>query len=108
MKLYRKNGGITTKKIDDTWEEFEDELIETPIGIQLKSYTKKAEYKKRIAKQEKINRIAELKKQIAKYKEDVEQVELFGMERADYEEKKAQCVQIIEELRRLERQLKGE
>ena len=60
------------------------------------------------AEQQKINRIAELKEQIAKYKEDVEQVELFGMERADYEDKKAQCVQIIEELRILERQLKGE
>lgn len=53
-------------------------------------------------------RIKELKQQIKKYKEDVEQVELFGMERADYEEKKAQCVQIIEELRALEAQLKGE
>ena len=51
-------------------------------------------------------RIKELKEQIAKFKEDVEQVELFGMERADYEEKKAQCVAIIEELRQLEAQLK--
>ena len=53
-------------------------------------------------------RILELKQQIAKYKEDVEQVELFGMQRADYQEKKALCVQIIEELRELENQLKGE
>lgn len=53
-------------------------------------------------------RIQDLKLQIAKYKEDVEQVELFGMQRADYEEKKALCVQIIEELRVLETQLKGE
>lgn len=50
----------------------------------------------------------ELKQKLQKFKEDVEQVELFGMERADYEEKKAQCVQIIEELRALENQLKGE
>lgn len=54
-----------------------------------------------------INRIGELKEQLKKYKEDVEQVELFGMQRADYEEKKALCVQIIEELRALEAQLKG-
>lgn len=52
--------------------------------------------------------IAKRKLNLQKYKEDVEQVELFGMERADYEEKKAQCVQIIEELRALENQLKGE
>ena len=46
------------------------------------------------------------KYQLQKYKEDVEQVELFGMQRADYEEKKALCVQIIEELRVLEAQLR--
>ena len=47
-----------------------------------------------------------LKQQLQKYKEDVEQVELFEMERADYEEKKQACVDIIEELRELEAQLK--
>lgn len=54
--------------------------------------------------QEVINqeRIIELKEQIAKYKEDVEQVELFGMERSDYEEKKQLCKDIILELRELE------
>ena len=51
-------------------------------------------------------RIQDLKLQIAKYKEDVEQVELFGMQRADYEEKKALCVSIIQELRQLEAQIK--
>lgn len=48
------------------------------------------------------------KQQLIKYKEDVEQVELFGMQREDYEQKKAQCVQIIQELRQLEAQLRGE
>ncbi len=51
-------------------------------------------------------RILELKQQLQKFKEDVEQVELFGMQRADYEEKKQACVDIIEELRTLEKQLK--
>lgn len=55
----------------------------------------------------KIKRIYELKQLIQKYKEDVEQVELFGMERADYEEKKQACVDIIEELRGLEAELKA-
>lgn len=50
--------------------------------------------------------IQKLKQQLNKYKEDVEQVELFGMERADYEEKKAQCVSIIQQLRELEAQIK--
>lgn len=50
--------------------------------------------------------IAEKKAILQKFKEDVEQVELFGMERADYEEKKAQCVSIIQQLRELEAQIK--
>lgn len=106
MKLYKKGKDFATYQVADDWEEIDDEIVETPIGTQLKSYTKKAEYKKRIAKQEKINRIAELKKQIAKYKEDVEQVELFGMERTDYAEKKQACVDIITELRELEAEIK--
>lgn len=48
-------------------------------------------------------RIGELKDLLRKYKEDVEQVELFGMERNDYAEKKAQCAEIIKELRALEK-----
>ena len=50
-------------------------------------------------------RIQDLKLQIAKYKEDVEQVELFGMQRDDYEEKKEMCKNIILQLRELEAQL---
>lgn len=50
--------------------------------------------------------IAQLKQQIAKYKEDVEQVELFGMQRDDYEQKKELCKNIILQLRELEKQLK--
>lgn len=47
--------------------------------------------------------IYEKKALLEKYKEDVEQVELFGMERADYEEKKRLCAEIIIELRELEK-----
>lgn len=52
-------------------------------------------------------RISNLKGKLNKFKEDVEQVELFGMEREDYIEKKKQCVYIILELRQLEQQLKN-
>ena len=51
------------------------------------------------------NEIAELKAEIIKTKEDVEQVELFGMERSDYTQKKARCVEIIQRLRVLEARL---
>lgn len=47
--------------------------------------------------------IQDLKRTLEKYKEDVEQVELFGMERADYEEKKRLCAEMIIELRKLEK-----
>lgn len=52
-----------------------------------------------------LSTILDLKQEIAKIKEDVEQVELFGMERSDYQEKKARCVEIIQRLRTLEKQI---
>lgn len=51
--------------------------------------------------------IQEIKEKLAKYKEDVEQVELFGMERADYEEKKQLCANMIVRLRELEKIVKS-
>ena len=54
-----------------------------------------------------VARIKELKKQIAKFKEDVEQVELFKMERSDFEEKKQMCKNLVLELRKLENELKN-
>ena len=47
--------------------------------------------------------IKEKKQLLSKYKEDVEQVELFGMVRSDYEEKKKQCKKLVLELRELEK-----
>lgn len=46
-------------------------------------------------------RYAELKAELAKVKEDIEQVE-YGLVRDDYEEKKARAAEIINELRVLE------
>ena len=47
--------------------------------------------------------IGKLKQELAKWKEDVEQVELFGMTRTDYEQKKTRCAEIIIQLRELEK-----
>lgn len=52
-----------------------------------------------------IMQIRTLKAQLQKYKEDVEQVELFDMERADYVEKKRMCAEIILQLRELEKNI---
>ena len=54
-------------------------------------------------KQQAEQEILEIKEKLAKYKEDVEQVELFGMERTDYEEKKQLCASMIFRLRELEK-----
>ena len=51
--------------------------------------------------------IAKKKATLTKYREDVEQVDLFGMERADYAEKKAACKTLVEELRELEKELRS-
>ena len=53
-------------------------------------------------------RIKELKQQIVKFKEDVEQVELFGMQRDDFEQKKKMCQNIVLELKTLENELKNQ
>ena len=47
--------------------------------------------------------IQDLKRTLEKYKEDVEQVELFGMHREDYTQKKQACADIVVRLRQLER-----
>ena len=57
-------------------------------------------------KAEKYKEILEIKKTLEKYKEDVEQVELFDMARTDYAEKKELCKNMILELRELESDLK--
>ena len=55
------------------------------------------------AKIELAKTIQEKKALLNKYREDVEQVDLFGMERADYAEKKELCKQLVYELRELEK-----
>lgn len=48
--------------------------------------------------------ISEKKELLNKYREDVEQVDLFGIERADYTEKKKACKELVLELRKLEKE----
>ena len=107
MVLYKKGNAFATYQPDDSWKEIEDEIVDTPCGKQLKSFTQTPEFAKMLQKQEIENQILTLKAQINKYKEDVEQVELFRMERSDYETKVEYCKNIIMELRSLENQLKN-
>lgn len=59
------------------------------------------------ARQVLLSQISAKKTLLVKYREDVEQVDLFGMERADYAEKKAACKTLVEELRELEKELRS-
>lgn len=52
---------------------------------------------------EKRKLIAQKKSLLIKYREDIEQVDLFGMHRDDYDQKKQLCIQLVLELRELER-----
>lgn len=71
---------------DETGRRFQIQEVPAPTEIELA-----------------IMQIHEKKTILEKYKEDVEQVELFGMERDDYEEKKKLCAELILELRELEK-----
>lgn len=81
--------------IQITKEEFE-ELTKPKV------YVPTAEQK---AKVELAKTIREKKALLNKYREDVEQVDLFGMVRDDYSEKKELCKQLVYELRELEKLL---
>ena len=109
MRYYYKNKDNTSllnlksplndeNYIQITKEEFEE--LTKP-----KEYELTAEQK---AKMELAKTIREKKALLNKYREDVEQVDLFGMERADYAEKKELCKQLVYELRELEASFKAQ
>ena len=87
---------ITEEGYEEITEEEFKALTKPPV------FTLTEEQKEKIKKKKLIK---EKKALLNKYREDVEQVDLFGMERADYEEKKIACRTLVEELRVLERQL---
>ena len=63
----------------------------------------KALEQQREAKEKTFRLIQQKKVLLNKYKEDIEQVDLFGMVRDDYAEKKELCAQLVYELRELEK-----
>lgn len=94
-------------------EEFDRLLCEQSQGKELKVVDGKviAEYHTPTEEELKQMRIYELKTELAKIKEDIEQ-ENFGLVRDDYIEKKARAAEIINKLRVLEgkepRKLRGD
>ena len=101
--FYKKDNSYLNLKSPITEEGYE-EITEEEFKALTKPpvFTLTEEQKEKIKKKKLIK---EKKALLNKYREDVEQVDLFGMERADYEEKKIACRTLVEELRVLERQL---
>lgn len=96
---------IITKTVRDGLEEGYTQITEEEFNKLTKPKEPTAEQK---AKIELAKTIREKKALLNKYREDVEQVDLFGMERADYAEKKELCKQLVYELRELEASFKAQ
>ena len=95
-----------TKTVRDGLEEGYTQITEEEFNaLSNKPYEPTKEQK---AKMELAKTIQEKKVLLNKYREDVEQVDLFGMERADYAEKKELCKQLVYELRELEASFKAQ
>ena len=86
--------------LDNESNEAVIEKTRTYISCSVVASTEPSEWEARL-KKAKI--IAEKKALLNKYREDVEQVSLFGITRADYTEKKELCRQLVLELRELEK-----
>lgn len=91
-----------TKTVRDGLEEGYTQITEEEFNELTKPKTPELTAEQK-AKIELEKTIREKKALLNKYREDVEQVDLFGMEREDYEEKKILCKQLVYELRELEK-----
>ena len=92
-----------TKTIRDGLEDGYTQITEEELNLLSNKRYESTEEQK--AKMELVRTIREKKALLNKYREDVEQVDLFGMVRDDYSEKKELCKQLVYELRELEAQL---
>lgn len=100
MKLYKNGEQIATYKVGDDWIEFEDEIVETPLGSKLKSFTFTNEYKKELEKKQKLDKIGELKQRLNELSQDFVQAEL-GAEFDNITERKQEFKQLHNELREI-------
>ena len=89
-----------TKTVRDGLEDGYTQITEEEFNeLSNKRYEPTEEQKAKIELSETIR---EKKALLNKYREDVEQVDLFGMARNDYSEKKELCKQLVYELREME------
>ena len=108
MRYYYKNKNNTgflnlkSQIVDENYIQITEEEFNELTKPKVYEPTEEQKAKIELAKT-----IREKKALLNKYREDVEQVDLFGMERADYEEKKELCKQLVYELRELEASFKA-
>lgn len=102
MKIYIKGNDYATFQVDETWQETDDEIVETPIGTQLKSYTLTAEYQQRVTQYQKSQQIAQLKKQLADTDYQAIKYAEGQISEQDYAEIKAQRQTWRDEINELE------
>ena len=104
MRYYYKNkdntGFLNLKSplVDENYIQITKEEFEELTKPKVYEPTEEQKAKIELAKT-----IREKKALLNKYREDVEQVDLFGMVRDDYAEKKELCKQLVYELRELEK-----
>lgn len=96
------NGGKDVKWVVDVEEIKAEEAHDVVEDIYVFHPYETADLQKIEAEKE----IISLKQKLAKFKEDVEQVKLFDMQRDDFDEKKITCANIIIRLRELEKIIK--
>lgn len=106
--VYLNRFGIFSDTPTDSVASFEvPEEIETLLWLSVEDFEDGVFVGNHYYTQKYEDMIFKLKQELEKYKEDVEQVELFGMDRDDYEQKKSRCAEIIIELRKLEKELEA-
>lgn len=113
FRIYPSNNTVYYDK--KTWDEIIVDNVPTLGGENHSLYVENGKVVSKLdeskvaqaARQTLLSQISAKKALLVKYREDVEQVDLFGMERADYAEKKAACKTLVEELRELEKELRS-
>lgn len=113
FRIYPSNNTVYYDK--KTWDEIIVDNVPTLGGENHSLYVENGKVVSKLdeskvaqaTRQTLLSQISAKKALLVKYREDVEQVDLFGMERADYAKKKAACKTLVEELRELEKELRS-
>jgi len=105
MKLYVKGNKFSNRKIDDSWEERDDEIVKTPVGLRTKSYTQTQGYQQEIAKYNKWQQIKAIKNKLSKTDYKAIKYAEGQISEEDYARTKAQRQAWRDEINELEKEV---